>query len=126
MIVLFPLPFSPTRTVTPAGISSPPSAMICAPAGIVYGHWSSSGGRRSFGDHTARSKCRTLSLSGGVIRETSADIRLVHDAHQLAAGVRRHLVPMKEMLWIDDERSVRIPDDDVGIVSGQEPALVRF
>src|SRR6185437_254326 len=42
--VLLPLPFSPTRKVTPGGISRPPPAISLATAGIEYGHAERSGG----------------------------------------------------------------------------------
>ncbi len=44
MSVLFPLPFSPTRNVTPAGISKPLSAIRRATAGTLNGQAPGSGG----------------------------------------------------------------------------------
>ena len=49
MSVLLPLPFSPTRNVTPSGTSIPPSRMICATAGIVYGQLVTSTGGATVG-----------------------------------------------------------------------------
>src|SRR4051812_27901063 len=45
--------------------------------------------------------------------EASADVCGAHDAEQLAAGVGRDLVALKQVGRIDDEAALRIPDYNV-------------